>query len=354
MSSPIPSTTLERTPAKAKWDDRYSRQVLFPEIGNEGQEHLAAAHAGIVGCGATGAAAASLLARAGVGKLTVIDRDFVEESNLQRQVLFDEADARDSLPKAEAARRKIALLNSSVQVYAHIADLVPANIHQLLEGVQIILDGTDNFETRFLINDFAVEQSLPWIYTAAIGAYAATMNILPGQTACLACIFPAAPNGAVDTCDTTGILNTTVNLAGSIQVTEALKYLVGATDRMRRSLLAFNLWSNERSEISTRTPRLDCAVCGKRDFAHLRGDSRPHVTLCGRNSVQIHEHHRPVDFAAMQARLEPHGSVRYNPLILRFQRGEHTITLFPDGRALIQGTTDPAMARSLYARFIGS
>jgi molybdopterin/thiamine biosynthesis adenylyltransferase len=351
----MPSTILQPNETGiVRGDERYSRQVLFPQIGRDGQSRLASGHVAIVGCGATGAAAASLLARAGVGTLTLIDRDFVEESNLQRQVLFDEADALAAIPKAEAASRKIALFNGAVKVTAHVADLVPANIHELLDGAQIVLDGTDNFETRYLINDFAVQQGIPWLYAAAIGAYAATMNILPTETACLACIFPAPPGGSVETCDTAGILNTAVNLAASVQVTEAVKYIVGDIAHMRRTLLAFDLWSNERSEISAATPNPACEVCGQRNFAHLRGDSRPHITLCGRNSVQIHEHHRPVDFAEMEVRLRPHGSVRHNRMLLRFERGKHTITLFPDGRALIQGTTDVALARSLYARFIGS
>ena len=212
--------------------ERYSRQILFAGIGAEGQKKLAASHVAIVGCGATGAAAASLLARAGVGTLTLIDRDYVEESNLQRQVLFDEADALAALPKAEAARRKISRFNGSIRVHAQVADLVPGNIHELLRDADLVLDGTDNFETRYLINDYAVEQGRPWIYAAALGAYAATMNILPGaspfQTACLACIFPKPPAGTVETCDTAGILTTAVNLTASIQVTEALKYLIGA------------------------------------------------------------------------------------------------------------------------------
>jgi molybdopterin/thiamine biosynthesis adenylyltransferase len=335
-------------------EQRYSRQTLFAPVGADGQRKLEAAHVAVAGCGATGAAAASLLARAGVGTITLIDRDFVEESNLQRQALFDEADALEGLPKAEAARRKIALLNSSVQVHSYVADLVPANIHELLRGSDIILDGTDNFETRYLINDYAVEQNRPWIYAAALGSYAATMNILPGETACLACLFPAPPAGTVETCDTAGILNTAVNFAASLQVTEALKYLVGAGAEMRRTLMAMDLWTNRHSEISSAWPSPACAVCGQRDFIHLRGVGRPHITLCGRNSVQIHEHGRPADFAAMRLRLEPHGTVRYNRMLLRFQRGEHTITVFADGRALIQGTTDVAVARSLYARFIGA
>jgi adenylyltransferase/sulfurtransferase len=349
--------------------DRYSRQVLFPGIGTAGQRLLRSSHVAIVGVGATGAATASLLARAGVGTLTLIDRDFVEPSNLQRQVLFDEADALESLPKAEAARRKIALFNSTITVHPKIADLVPANIHELLGPAQLVLDATDNFETRYLINDYAVQQSKPWIYAAAIGAYAATMNVLPKPdpsspyslfptpcppTACLACIFPKPPTGPIETCDTAGILSTAVNLAASIQATEALKLLTNQPHLMRRTLFSSDLWSNERSEINTGTPNPDCTVCGQRIFTHLAGEGRPHITLCGRNSVQIHEHHRPVDFAAMRTRLEPHGTVRFNELLLRFERAPHTITLFPDGRALIQGTTDITLARSLYARFIGS
>jgi len=337
----------------AQLTERYSRQILYPGIGPEGQRKLEAAHVGIVGCGATGAAVASLLARAGVGTLIIIDRDYVEESNLQRQVLFDETDAKLALPKAEAARRKIALFNSEISVHAHIADLIPANIHQLLRDADLVLDASDNFETRYLINDYAVEQSKPWIYAAAIGAYAVTMNILPGETACLACIFPKPPSGTIETCDT-GILNSAVNLAASIEVTEGFKLLTGSKDMLRRSLLSFDLWTNERSEVSTNRPRPDCEVCQRRDFAHLRGEGRPHITLCGRNSVQIHEHERPVDFGELEARLKSHGKVRSNNLLLRFERGAHVITVFADGRALIQGTTDVIQARSLYARFIGS
>jgi len=350
--------------------DRYSRQILFPGIGERGQQALARAHVAIVGVGATGAASAALLARAGVGTLTLIDRDFVEPSNLQRQVLFDEEDAEQSLPKAEAARRHIARFNSSVQVHPQIADLVPANIAELLAPADLILDATDNFETRYLINDYAVRETKPWIYAAAIGAYAATMNILPRRahktctpgftsepwppTACLACIFPKPPSGPVETCDTAGILSTAVNLAASIQVNEALKLLTNQPLLMRRTLLSHDLWSNERAEIKAAAPDPNCVVCGQRKFSHLAGEGRPHITLCGRNSVQIHEHHRPVDLPAMAERLAPHGRVRHNDMLLRFDRPPHTITLFPDGRAVIQGTTDVMVARTLYARYIGS
>jgi molybdopterin/thiamine biosynthesis adenylyltransferase len=367
-----------RAEREANRAERYSRQVLFSPIGETGQARLAAATIAIVGCGATGAAAAALLARAGVGTLILIDRDFVEESNLQRQVLFDEADAAAATPKAEAARHQIARFNSDICVKAHVADLVPGNIHALLGEAQLILDATDNFETRYLINDYAVQQSLaesgvqksahsgvrkmiPWIYAAAVGAYTTTMNILPGETACLACLFPKPPSGTVETCDTAGILNTAVNLAASIQVTEAIKYFTGRTpdgtpdrNNMRRTLLAWDLWQNERSEINAAQPRPGCEVCSQHNFAHLRGEGRPHITLCGRNSVQIHEHHRPVDLSAIAARLRPHGEVRQNGLLLQLRRGPHTLTLFADGRALIQGTTDIALARTLYARFVGS
>ncbi|HEY0784865.1 MAG TPA: ThiF family adenylyltransferase [Acidobacteriaceae bacterium] len=341
-------------PASISSAERYSRQVLFRGIGAQGQERLATSQVAVAGCGATGAAVAGLLARAGVGTLVLIDRDFVEESNLQRQVLFDEADAREGLPKAEAARRKIGLFNSDVTVLAQVADLVPGNIHPLLAGSTLVLDATDNFETRYLINDYAIEQATTWIYAGVVGAYAVGMNILPGETACLACLFPDPPQGLVETCETAGVLNTAVNLAASIQATEALKCLVGARDTMRRTLISHDLWTNERSEVSAQLPRTGCRTCQLRDFQHLRGESRPHITLCGRNSVQIHEHARPVEFASLAARLAPLGEVRYNGLTLRFRRGPHTLTVLADGRALIQGTADVMQARSLYARFLGS
>jgi adenylyltransferase/sulfurtransferase len=349
-------------------ESRYSRQVLFPGIGSLGQQRLALGHVAVVGVGATGAATASLLARAGVGHLTLIDRDFVEPSNLQRQMLFDEDDALQSLPKAEAARRHLARINSSIRLSTHIADLVPANIETLLTGVDLILDCTDNFETRYLLNDLSVRDGRPWIYAAAVGAYAATMNILPKgsstpysllpapclPTPCLSCIFPSAPSGNVETCDTAGILSTAVNLAASLQVTEALKFLTGQPHLMRRSLFSYDLWTNQRSEIATSTPDPDCDVCAHRNFRYLAGLNRPHITLCGRNSVQIHEHHRPLDLEALRLRLSPLGDVRANGMLLRFSYNPYTITAFPDGRALIQGTTDIGLARSLYARFLGA
>src|SRR5437899_544775 len=335
-------------------EDRYSRQVLFSEISSEGRKQLAASRVVIVGCGATGSALASSLARSGVGMLRILDRDYVEPSNLQRQSLFDENDARESLPKAVAAARQIARFNSQILVEPQVADLTPANVDNLLGGVDLILDGTDNFETRYLVNDYAVKNSVAWIYAAAVGSYAATLNILPGETACLACVFPDSPRGMVETCETAGILNSAVNLVASIAATEALKFLVGARSKMRRTLLSSDVWDTERAEVGAAQPRPGCRACGERDFIHLAGEGRPHITLCGRNSVQIHEQQRPLDLAQMTERLKPHGTVRHNDFVLKFWLEPYEMTLFPDGRAIIKGTTDAAVARSLYARYVGS
>jgi adenylyltransferase/sulfurtransferase len=335
-------------------DERYSRQILFRPIGPEGQAKLAQARVAIVGCGATGSALASLLARAGIGHLSIIDRDYVEPSNLQRQMLFDETDAREAMPKALAAVNKLRTFNSSVDVQPHVADLTPSNIDELLASADLVLDGSDNFETRYLLNDYAVSKNVPWIYTAAVGSYGVTMNVVPGETACLACVFPESPHGTVETCDTAGILNSAVNAVSSISATEAIKFLVGARTQLRRSLLSIDVWYNDRAEVSTARPRNGCRACEQHDFVHLSGEGRPHITLCGRNSVQIHERHRPVDFNELSSRLAPHGSVRHNEFVLRFYREPFEMTLFPDGRAIIKGTTDTGVARSLYARFIGS
>jgi molybdopterin-synthase adenylyltransferase len=335
-------------------EERYSRQILFKDIGAAGQKQLACSRVAVVGCGATGSVLCSLLARSGVGSIRIIDRDYVEASNLQRQSLFDENDARESVPKAIAAARQIARFNSAIAVEPQTADLTPRSVRTLLAGVDLILDGTDNFETRYLINDYAIKNSVPWIYSAAVGSYAVTMNIIPGETACLGCIFPESPRGTVETCETSGILNSAVSLVASITATEAVKFLVGARSKMRRTLLSWDLWSNEHAEVSSGNPRAGCRVCGEREFVHLAGEGRPHITLCGRNSVQIHERERPVDFVEMSSRLEPLGKVRHNNFVLKFWRDPYEITLFPDGRAIIKGTTDTAIARSLYARFIGS
>jgi molybdopterin/thiamine biosynthesis adenylyltransferase len=339
---------------KPELDERYSRQVLFAGIGPEGQKQLIESRIAIVGCGATGSALASLLARAGVGTLRIIDRDYVEASNLQRQTLFDESDAAESLPKAVAACRKIAAMNSRIVAEPHVRDLGPENIDQTLGGIHLILDGTDNFETRYLVNDYAVKNSVSWIYAAAVGSYAITMNVVPGETACLSCIFPQSPTGALETCDTAGILNSAVNFAASVAATEAMKLLTGTKQQLRRTVLSCDLWRNQRAEVSAEKPRPDCRTCGQKEFVHLAGVGRPHITLCGRNSVQIHEHDRPIDLSEMSARLQAHGSVRHNDFVLKFWKEPFEMTLFPDGRAIIKGTTDTAVARTLYARYVGS
>jgi adenylyltransferase/sulfurtransferase len=337
-------------------EERYSRQILFDGIGAEGQRKLGAGRVAIVGCGATGSALASLLARAGVGTLRIIDRDYVESSNLQRQSLFDEKDAAESLPKAIAAAQKIAAFNSEIKVEARVEDAVPENINVLLDEIDVILDGTDNFETRYLLNDYAVKNSLPWIYTAAVGSYGVTMNVLPHKTACLSCVFPDLPRGMVETCETSGILNSAVNLVASIAASEAMKMLIGdgAAERLRKTLWSFDVWTNQHAQIAASVPRSGCRVCGELDFVHLAGEGRPHITMCGRNSVQIHERARPIDFSEMQRRLESHGAVRHNEFVLKFWRDPYEMTLFPDGRAIIKGTTDAGIARSLYARYVGS
>jgi molybdopterin-synthase adenylyltransferase len=337
-------------------NSRYSRQILFRGIGEAGQQKLRAARVAIVGCGATGSSLAGLLARAGVGHLRIIDRDYVEPSNLQRQSLFDEQDAAESLPKAVAAARKIAAFNSQIAVDAEVADLIPSNIESLLKETDLILDGTDNFETRYLLNDYAVSNSLPWIYSAAVGSYGVTLNILPLQTACLACIFPDSPRGLVESCETSGILNSAVNAVASLAATEALKFLTGGSGApyLRKTLLSLDVWTNERAEVSAAKPVASCRACAEHHFIHLAGEGRPHITLCGRNSVQIHERHRPLDFTELNRRLQPHGQVRHNEFVLKFVRDPYEMTLFPDGRAIIKGTTDTAVARSLYARYIGS
>jgi len=335
-------------------EERYSRQVLFPPLGGRGQQRLADSRVAIVGCGATGSALASLLARSGVGYLRIIDRDYVEPSNLQRQTLFDETDAADSVPKAVAASRNIRKFNSSVAAEPHASDLVPQNVERLLSGVQLILDGTDNFETRYLVNDYAVKNSLPWIYLGAVASRALTMTIVPGETACLACIFPEPPRGAGETCETAGILNSAVNFAASMAATEALKLLAGCRQELRRTLAAYDLWTNQWTEISAARPVADCRTCVQREFPHLSGAARPHITLCGRNSVQIHEHDRPLNLRDLASRLEAHGSVRRTDFILKFSKEPYEMTLFPDGRAIIKGTSDAALARSLYARYIGN
>jgi len=325
--------------------------MLFQPIGPEGQVRLASAGAVLVGCGAVGAATANLLVRAGIGRLRVVDRDFVETSNLQRQTLFDEPDAREALPKALAAERKLKTINSDVRVEGIVADLNPRNAQELLAGFPLILDGTDNFETRFLINDFAVKLGIPWIYTAAVSSYGVTMAVRPGQTACLACLLDGSGDaGLEETCDTVGVLGSIVNLIASLQTTEAIKFLAGRADALHGRLI-----SCDRIQSISPDRNPDCRVCVRRDFSHLAGTVQPHLTMCGRDSVQIHERTRSLDLKILETRLASTVSdVRQNGFLLRFRVPPYEMTVFSDGRAILKGTTDPAVARSLYAKYIGA
>ncbi len=336
--------------------EKYSRQMLFAGIGPEGQQRLLASRVALVGCGAIGAATANLLVRAGVGFIRIIDRDFVEPSNLQRQTLFDETDALNVLPKAVAAERKLRSINSSITVEGLVADLTPRNAEVLLGGVDLLLDGTDNFETRFLINDVAVKSSRPWIYAAGVASYGLSMTICPAATACLACLLEsgsAAP-GLEETCDTIGVLGPIVNLIASLQVAEALKLLSGHPEALHGRLLSCDVWTGRMQSIGVaRNP--ECRACARRDFTYLAGEAQPRITLCGRDSVQIHERARALDLGVLEARLKPLvDSVRQNDFLLRFLIAPYEMTVFADGRAILKGTKDPAVARSLYARYIGA
>ena len=332
--------------------DRYSRQILFAGVGLAGQQKLLAAHVTIAGCGALGTYQAAALARAGVGTLRIIDRDAIENSNLQRQWLFTEDDARDALPKAIAAQRALARINSQITVEAETADLTPANAAELLGGTHLILDGTDNFETRYLLNDYAVAHGLPWIYGAAVGSYGLTMPVIPGRTACLACVYPEPPGGVQETCETAGVLGAITTAIGALQVAAAMKILVGQEPYL--GVTTIDVWSGRIRQTAPPQPDPACLCCGQRRFEHLSGQHRKPVSLCGRNAVQIHERARPLDLVALARTLEPLGQVRANEFALRFFPTPYEMTIFPDGRAIIKGTQDVAIARSLYARYIGT
>ena len=336
----------------AKDRERYSRQILFAGLGEKGQQHLLEARVGVAGCGALGSFQAGALARAGIGYLRIIDRDYVELSNLQRQWLFDECDAEQGLPKAVAAGRKIATINAGVHVEPAVADLTPGNVEELLGGLDLIVDGTDNFETRYLINDFAVERGVPWIYGAAVGSYGIAMPVVPGKTACLRCIYPDPPTGAQPTCETAGVLGSVTALIASLQTSEAIKILSG-TEPTRR-ITTVDVWSGEIRQVVQPGPVPDCPACGRGEFPFLSGERRAPVSLCGHNAVQIHERRRPIDLRELAAQLAPLGPVRAKEFAVRFQAPPYLLTVFPDGRAIIKGTTDVGVARSLYARYIGA
>ncbi len=331
---------------------RYSRQILFHGIGEAGQRKLLDARVAIVGCGALGSFQAGALARAGIGFLRIIDRDCVELSNLQRQWLFNEADARDATPKAAAAAREIGRINSEIKVDAAVADMTAGNVEDLLGDVDVVLDGTDNFETRYLMNDYCVSRSRPWIYGGAVGSYGITMPVVPGITACLKCVYPEPPGGLQPTCETVGVLASVTALIASLQVSAAMRLLCGLQPAQR--ITTVDVWSGAMRQIGQPPPDPECRACGKREFTHLDAKRRTPVSLCGRNAVQLHELARPLDLRHLAHRLTPLGAVRYNDVALRFDTPPYELTVFPDGRVIIKGTTDIGIARSVYARYIGA
>ncbi len=334
--------------------DKYSRQILFPAIGKEGQEKLLASKAVIVGCGALGTAQANALVRAGVGKVRIVDRDYVEESNLQRQLLFDESDAAQNLPKAVAAERRLKSINSGVEVEGVVSDIDSNNVQELVAGFQVILDGSDNFETRYLLNDVAIKLGIPWVYGGVVSSYATAMTILPERTPCLACVFPAPPEGLHDTCDVVGVIAPAVAWTAAIQVTETLKILLGRENELHGSLLSFDIWKNSYHKVK---PQIDpqCRACGAKNFIYLENKGLGNLRLCGRDSVQIHPaNSRALDFTALRVRLEQFGQVKGNEFLLRCILDNYELTVFPDGRAIVKGTQDSAVARGIYARVVGS
>ncbi len=339
-------------------DSRYSRQMRFAPWGGQGQHRFGASRVAIVGCGALGTVQAEILTRAGVGLLRIIDRDLVELSNLQRQFLFSEADAKEGTPKAVAAARRLAQINSEVALEPIVADLSPSNIEELLEGIDLILDATDNFETRYLINDFSVREDIPWIYGAAVASYGLKLAIIPNVSACLKCVYPEPPQGAQPTCETAGVLGTVTATIAALQAADAMKILAVGRAVPPAGFIArlttIDLWTGDIRQIAPPSRDPDCACCARRDFVHLDGSRRAPISLCGRNAVQIHERARPLDLSDLAERLGQLAPVRSNEFALRVTLDAYELMIFPDGRAIIKGTTDVGIARSLYARYVGA
>jgi adenylyltransferase/sulfurtransferase len=337
--------------------DRYSRQILFAGIGAEGQRRLGASRALVVGCGALGSAQAESLARAGVGRLRIVDRDFVEESNLQRQTLFTERDARERLPKAAAAARRIAEINSDVEVEPVVADARHDNVERFVAGCDVVLDGTDNFATRYLLNDACVKHNVNWVYGAAVGSYGVTMTVRPRATPCLRCVFEDAPPAAsAETCDTAGVIQPIIAVVAAVQVSEALKLLTNHTEALHGALMQFDVWRNEWRRIKLGKPSPDCPVCARGLYETLEAESSEFAAvLCGRDAVQISPARASqIDLAALAERLRAAGEVKANEYLVRLGAGGYELTIFKDARAIIRGTDDPAVARTLYARYVGS
>jgi adenylyltransferase/sulfurtransferase len=338
-------------------NERYSRQVLFNGIGPEGQRRLLESRVLIVGCGALGTAHAESLARAGVGRLRIADRDFVEASNLQRQTMFTERDASDRIPKAIAAANHIREINGEIEVESEITDVNHSNIERLVQDCNVVMDGTDNFATRYLINDACVKHQVDWIYGAAVGSYGVTMTIQPHQTPCLRCVFEEAPPAAgAPTCDTAGVIMPIISVVSAVQVAEALKLLTGQNDNLHRSLMQFDVWRNEWRKINPGPPSPECPTCGLGNFAALDAASGDFAAvLCGRNAVQISPAQATrLNFEELAERLRVIGEVKFNDYLLRFQTGDFELTVFQDARSIIRGTSEIKTARSLYAKYIGN
>jgi adenylyltransferase/sulfurtransferase len=337
---------------------RYARQEKFASLGVAGQGRLHDGCVLICGCGALGSVLANTLVRAGIGRVRIVDRDFVELSNLQRQVLFTEQDVAENLPKAIAAKQRLAQINSEVEVEAIVADVTAANISELLQGVDVIADGTDNFETRFLLNDASFHFGIPWVFGGCVGAEGQTATIVPGETSCLRCLIPEVPPpGTTPTCDSAGVIGPIVNVVASMQATEVMKLLCGDLKKINRGLNVIDLWENRLRQVQLDGLRQDesCLTCGESDYEWLEGKrgNQPTV-LCGRNAVQLAAViEGKVDLAALESKLVGIGSVVRNPYLLRLNVTPYVITVFCDGRSVVVGTDDPAVARSVYSRFIG-
>ncbi len=346
-------------PAAADILDRYSRQTRFPALGEAGQRKLLESRVTICGCGALGTVLANHLVRAGVGHIRIVDRDFIETHNLQRQILFDETDVAENLPKAEAAARKLRRINSSIDIEAVVTDIDHTNILDLVRDADLILDGTDNFETRYLINDAAVKLGKPWIFGGVLGSEGQTMTIRPGVTPCIRCLIETSPPpGMTPTCETAGVLGPAVAVIASFEAVEAIKLLSGAHDALNTELIMVDVWdwSFRRLKVAGLLGKVDCPCCQRKQFEWLDGALGSHTTtLCGRNAVQIATRRSdPLNFPELASRLAPLGDVRHNAFMLRFATEGHEFTVFPDGRAIIKGTNDIAKARTLYAQFVGS
>lgn len=336
--------------------ERYARQTLFAPFGTAGQERLLAARVVIIGCGANGSVMANTLARAGVGTLVLVDRDFVELRNLQRQILFDEDDAARGIPKAIAAAEKLRRANSSIHIEGIVNDVNAENIQDLVTGATLVMDGTDNFETRFLINDACVKHTIPWIYAGVVASYGMTMTIVPRETACLRCVFPQPPTpGTLPTCDTAGILPPIVNVIASIASAEAIKFLAGAGTR-NAGIIHVDVWDNS-FQAFTVARRADCPTCVQHQFEYLdrAHDSTMTVFLCGRNAVQVNRGRgHTLDLRTLAERWREVGQVSLNEYLVRLEIGAYEITVFPDARAIIKGTDDATIARGLYAKYVGT